>query len=71
MNSKNLEFKPVFALVITLLCFAFFFVKGVDNGIMVLATLAVKHYFDSTDSSVKKTGTIDKLADVVSSQQKT
>lgn len=51
---ESIRFKPLFALVVTGLCFAFFFIKGVDNGIMVLATLAVKHYFDSTaDVKVK------------------
>jgi hypothetical protein len=49
---KYIQFKPVFALTVTGLCFAYFFVKGVDNGIMVLCTLAAKHYFDSTASSV-------------------
>lgn len=50
---KYIQFKPVFALTVTGLCFAYFFVKGVDNGIMVLCTLAAKHYFDSTASSVR------------------
>jgi hypothetical protein len=63
-------FKPVFAVVITLLCFMFFFFKGVDNGIMVLVTVAIKHYFDSTASSVQKSDTINKLTDVVNNQQK-
>lgn len=55
---KYIQFKPVFALTVTGLCFAFFFIKGVDNGIMVLCTLAAKHYFDSTASAVKTSQTL-------------
>lgn len=69
MKNYDLMFKPIFAIAITLLCFAYFFIKGVDNGIMVLTTLAVKHYFDSTASSVQKNDTIDKLTNVVNDQQ--
>lgn len=54
MKVLNIPFKPVFAIIVTGLCFAFFFLKGVDNGIMVLATLAVKHYFDSTADTKNK-----------------
>lgn len=55
---KTVQFKQIFALIVTALCFLFFFLRGVDNGIMVLTTLAVKHYFDSTASAVKNNQTI-------------
>lgn len=51
---ENIQFKNILAIIVTFLCFAFFFLKGVDNGIMVLVTLAVKHYFDSTADTKKK-----------------
>lgn len=51
---KSVQFKNILAIIITLLCFAYFFLRGVDNGIMVLITLAVKHYFDSTSDTKKK-----------------
>ena len=62
MKITEVQFKYLLAVLVTILCFAFFFVRGVDNGIMVLATLAVKHYFDSTASSSKKNDTISELA---------
>ncbi len=55
MKQLKLEFKPAFAILVTLLCFSYFFIKGVDNGIMVLVSFAVKHYFDSTASSIANT----------------
>lgn len=65
---QSIQFKHVFALIVTALCFAFFFVQGVDNGIMVLATLAVKHYFDSTDGTKRKD---DALGDALVQSQQT
>lgn len=55
MKQLKLEFKPAFAILVTILCFTYFFLIGVDNGIMVLASFAVKHYFDSTASSIANT----------------
>ena len=55
MKQIKFEFKPVYAILILLLCFAYFFVKGVDNGIMVIVTITVKHFFDSTASSIANT----------------
>lgn len=45
---KNIKFIDVLALLVVLLCFAYFFVKGLDNGLIAVAASITSYYYGSS-----------------------
>jgi len=50
---KNVKFIDVLAMIVVLLCFAYFFVKGLDNGLIAVAAAVVSYYFGSSANTDK------------------
>ncbi|WP_428329056.1 hypothetical protein [Mucilaginibacter sp.] len=51
---KNIKFIDLLALLVVVLCFAYFFIKGLDNGLIAVAAAVVSYYFGSSAGKDKK-----------------
>lgn len=51
---KSIKFIDLLALLVVLLCFGYFFLKGLDNGLIAVAAAVVSYYFGSSAGKEKK-----------------
>jgi DMSO reductase anchor subunit len=54
---KNIKFMDVLALIVVLLCFAYFFIKGFDNGLIAVVATVISYYFGSSITDKNKPST--------------
>ena len=58
---KSIKFINVLALTVILLCFAYFFTKGLDNGLIALSAAVVSYFFGASVGDKNKPNTPDKI----------
>ena len=59
---KDTKFINVLGLVVVLLCFVYFFVKGLDNGLIAIVAAVVSYFYGSSSGSQKKDDTIANMS---------
>lgn len=45
---KSVKFVNILAITVILLCFGYFFEKGLDNGLIAVSSMVVSYFFGSS-----------------------